>query len=49
MNYLEWVLQNNQATFYGTAVSKAMTVGLQLLEDRLPVELATRSLALYNY
>jgi hypothetical protein len=49
MLYLEWMVQNNKVTFYATATSKAMTVGLQLLEERLPVELATRSLALYNY
>lgn len=49
MLYLEWMVQQNKVTFYGTATSKAMTAGLSLLEDRLPVELATRSLALYNY
>jgi hypothetical protein len=49
MLYLEWIVQHNKVTFYGTATSKAMTTGLSLLEERLPVELATRSLALYNY
>lgn len=46
--YTEYLASINTNTYYGTGISKTVEGGIALLEKYLPIQLATRSLALYN-
>jgi len=47
-DYTDWLASRTNETAYGTAVAKTVEGGLDMLEKHLPIELATRSMALYN-
>ena len=47
--YLDWLINQNEISIYGTTLAKSIQSSIDLLVDHLPLELGVRTMAAYNH